>query len=99
MAEDVADEMVEESVEDIADEVSEEPVTDVVAEEAVTEETEPIEEIIEEVITVVSQKEELNLNLNKENLILSIVSKEVIMNRALTLSDYNVKQGMKLILV
>ena len=48
VAEDVADEMVEESVEDIADEVSEEPVTDVVAEEAVTEETEPIEEIIEE---------------------------------------------------
>lgn len=61
--------------------------------------TATIEEIIEEVITVVGQKEEMNLNLNKENLILSIVSKEVIMNRALTLSDYNVKQGMKLILV
>ena len=63
------------------------------------EKTAIVEDIIEEIITVVSQKEEIDLNINKEELTLSIVSKETIMNGALTLADYNVKQGMKLILV
>jgi uncharacterized ubiquitin-like protein YukD len=63
------------------------------------EKTATVEDIIEEIITVVSQKEDIALNINKEELTLSIVSKEIIMNGALTLADYNVKQGMKLILV
>ena len=63
------------------------------------EKTATVEDIIEEIITVVSQKEDIALNINKEELTLSIVSKEIIMNGALTLADYNVKQGKKLILV
>ena len=57
-----------------------------------------IEEIIDEIITIVSGKEDINLYAYKENLTLSNVSKETIMNRQLTLSDYNVVDGMKLIL-
>ena len=49
-----------------------------------------IEDVIEDIITIVS---------HKENLTLSIVSKEVVVNKKLTLADYKVKQGMKLILV
>lgn len=57
-----------------------------------------IEEIIEEIITIVSGKEDINLYAYKENMTLSNVSKETIMNKQLTLSDYNVVDGMKLIL-
>lgn len=58
-----------------------------------------IEDVIEDIITIVSQKEDMVLDINKENLTLSIVSKEVVVNKKLTLADYKVKQGMKLILV
>ena len=57
-----------------------------------------IEQIIDEIITVVSQKEDVSISLSKEHMTLSIVDKETIMNKQLTLSDYNVVEGMKLIL-
>ena len=58
-----------------------------------------IKDVIDEIIIVVSQKEEIELNIDKENVTLSIVSKKIIMNKSLTLDDYNVVQGMKLMLV
>ena len=57
-----------------------------------------IEQIIDEIITVVSQKEDVSISLSKEHMTLSIVDKETIMNKQLTLSDYNVVEGLKLIL-
>ena len=57
-----------------------------------------IEQIIDEIITVVSQKEDVSISLSKEHMTLSIVDKETIVNKQLTLSDYNVVEGMKLIL-
>ena len=58
-----------------------------------------IKDVIDEIIIVVSQKEDIELNIDKENVTLSIVSKKIIMNKSLTLDDYNVVQGMKLMLV
>ena len=58
-----------------------------------------IKDVIDEIIIVVGQKEEIELNIDKENITLSIVSKKIIMNKSLTLEDYNVTQGMKLMLV
>lgn len=58
-----------------------------------------IKDVIDEIIIVVSQKEDIELNIDKENVTLSIVSKKIIMNKSLTLDDYNVAQGMKLMLV
>lgn len=58
-----------------------------------------IKDVIDEIIIVVSQKEDIELNIDKENITLSIVSKKIIMNKSLTLDDYNVVQGMKLMLV
>lgn len=57
-----------------------------------------IGDVIDEIITVVSQKEDIQLDIDKENITLSIVSKETVVNKRLTLADYNVEQGMKLIL-
>ena len=58
-----------------------------------------IKDVIDEIIIVVSQKEDIELNIDKENVTLSIVSKKIIVNKSLTLDDYNVVQGMKLMLV
>ena len=58
-----------------------------------------IKDVIDEIIIVVSQKEDIELNIDKEKVTLSIVSKKIIMNKSLTLDDYNVVQGMKLMLV
>lgn len=58
-----------------------------------------IKDVIDEIIIVVSQKEDMELNIDKEHITLSIVSKKIVMNKSLTLDDYNVVQGMKLMLV
>ena len=58
-----------------------------------------IKNVIDEIIIVVSQKEDMELNIDKEHITLSIVSKKIVMNKSLTLDDYNVVQGMKLMLV
>ena len=58
-----------------------------------------IKDVLDEIIIVVSQKEDIELNIDKENVTLSIVSKKIIMNKSLTLDEYNVAQGMKLMLV
>ena len=55
--------------------------------------------VIDEIIIVVSQKEDIELTIDKEHITLSIVSKKIVMNKSLTLDDYNVVQGMKLMLV
>ncbi len=58
-----------------------------------------IKNVIDEIIIVVSQKEDIELTIDKEHITLSIVSKKIVMNKSLTLDDYNVVQGMKLMLV
>ena len=58
-----------------------------------------IKNVIDEIIIVVSQKEDIELTIDKGHITLSIVSKKIVMNKSLTLDDYNVVQGMKLMLV
>ena len=58
-----------------------------------------IKNVIDEIIIVVSQKEDIELTIDKEHITLSIVSKKIVMNKSLTLDDYNVVQGMQLMLV
>ena len=58
-----------------------------------------IKDVIDEIIIVVRPKQNMELNKDKEHITLSIVSKKIVMNKSLTLDDYNVVQGMKLMLV
>ena len=61
--------------------------------------TAAIGDVIEEICDVVNQKEDNEVKFDRDNLVLSVVSNEIVMNRSLTLNDYNVISGMKLILV
>lgn len=58
-----------------------------------------IDEIIEEVCSVICQKEKKDVLLRTRDMMLSSISDGIIMNNMHTLGDYNVLDGAELILI
>ena len=58
-----------------------------------------IDDVIEEICTIICQKEKGDVLLRTRDMILSVVSNGIIMNNMYKLSEYNVLDGMKLMLV
>ena len=60
---------------------------------------EKIENIITEIVLVICQKEKEEVLTRSRDMMLTVLSKGIIMNNNYTLSDYSVVDGMKLLLV
>lgn len=58
-----------------------------------------IDELIEEICVVICQKERANVIDRRQDMVLVVEDMEVIMNNGMKLSDYQVKEGMRLILL
>lgn len=59
----------------------------------------PIAAVIEEIVEMVSQKEQCQIVGNKEEVLLCQYSGEIVLNRQWTLEDYQITHGGKLLLV
>lgn len=58
-----------------------------------------IDDLIDEMCVIVCQKEKGEVLVRKNDMILALVSKGIIMNNIYTLSDYNAFDGTKLMLI
>ena len=57
-----------------------------------------IDELIDEICLVICQREQKDVIERKHDMVLAIEDAEIIMNNRMMLSDYQVKEGMRLIL-
>jgi uncharacterized ubiquitin-like protein YukD len=58
-----------------------------------------IDDLIDEMCVIVCQKEKGEVLVRKNDMILALVTKGIIMNNIYTLSDYNAFDGTKLMLI
>jgi hypothetical protein len=58
-----------------------------------------IDDVIEEICSIICQKEKGDVLLRTRDMMLSAISNGIIMNNMYTLGDYNILDGMKLMLI
>ena len=58
-----------------------------------------INDLIDEICAIICQKEQSEVIVRTRDMLLSVVNKEIIMNNMYSLADYNVVDGMELMLV
>ena len=58
-----------------------------------------INDLIDEICTIICQKEQKEVIVRTRDMLLAVINKEIIMNNMYSLSDYNVLDGMELMLV